>query len=316
MIDRTVSDGVETWNASPAEIVSAISRIDPVFLSTPIRRSTVLDRRFGAELIFKDETATPIRSFKGRGACNYVAQASDIEGMVCASAGNFGQGLAWACQTRGLPLTVFASRNAVPSKIMAMRSLGATVILEGADFDAAKEAAVSFATDRAMRFVEDGAHPAIAEGAGTIALEMTGDENALDGMIAPLGNGALIGGLGAWLRHASHSTKMIAVCAQGAPAMGMSVEQGKIITTRAVHTIADGIAIRVPVASAVAAVRAVTDEVLFVRDEHIQAAMALLNEELNLVVEPAGAVGLAALIAYPERWKGERLAIPLCGGNC
>jgi threonine dehydratase len=303
------------WNASPSEIMAAGSRIDPLFLATPLRRSSAFDRRFGAELLFKDETATPIRSFKGRGACNFIAQAPRIEGVVCASAGNFGQGLAWACRARGLPLTVLASLHAVPSKIAAMRSLGATVVLQGADFDAAKEAARSYAAASGLPYVEDGAHAAIAEGAGTIALELTEETEPFDCLIAPLGNGALVAGLGAWVKYASPATAMLAVCARGAPAMGLSVQQGRVVTADAADTIADGIAVRIPVPSAVLAVGAVVDEVLFVNDDHIRAAMALLEDELGLVVEPAGATGMAALIADPNRWRGKRLAIPLCGGN-
>lgn len=304
------------WSASPSEVIVARTRIDPVFLATPLRRSSALDRCFGAELLFKDETATPIRSFKGRGASNFIKQARETKGAVCASAGNFGQGLAWACRERGVPLTVFSSCHAVPSKILAMRSLGAKVVLEGRDFDAAKEAALSHATTRDLLYVEDGAHAAIAEGAGTIALEITEESGSFDCLIAPLGNGALVAGLGAWMKHINPNTQMIAVCAEGAPAMGSSVQQGKIIKAEVADTIADGIAVRAPIPSAVHAVRAVTDEVLFVQDDHIRAAMALLNAELGLMVEPAGAAGLAALIADPSRWAGKKLAIPLCGGNC
>jgi threonine dehydratase len=197
-----------------------------------------------------------------------------------------------------------------------MRALGATVVLEGADFDAAKEVALSYAAERDLLYVEDGAHAALAEGAGTIGLEITSEIGSVDCLIAPLGNGALVAGLGTWVKHSIRDSEMIAVCAQGAPAMGISVQQGKVIGADTVDTIADGIAIRVPVTSAVFAVRAVTDEVLFVQDDHIRAAMALLKDELSLVVEPAGAAGMAALLAHPERWKGKRLALPLCGGNC
>ena len=279
----------------------------------PLRRSAELDERFGCALLFKDETANTIKSFKGRGTSNYVAQLTDTNGLVCASAGNFGQGLAWAGAKRGIPVTVFASRNAVAVKIEAMRRLGANVILEGDDFDAAKDASRLYAERENLLFVEDGDEVTIAEGAGTLAAEIT-DEAEFDVMLVPLGNGALASGVGCWVKHAHPDAAMIAVGASGAPAMIESVRSGIIVNGPAA-TIADGIAVRVPVPFAVTTVREVVDEVVTVEDEHIRMAMALLRDALGLVVEPAGATGFAALIADPDRWRGRRVATPLCGGN-
>lgn len=303
------------WTASPAEISAARTRIDPVFLDTPLRRAAALDARFGAELLFKDETANPIRSFKGRGACNLVQQLSDGQGLVCASAGNFGQGLAWAARLSGQRLTVFASHHAVASKIEAMLQLGAVVLRKGEDFDAAKQAAMAYAAAKSLLYIEDGAVAAIAEGAGTLALEALDELGPLDAFVCPLGNGALAAGTGSWVKHQAPQTEMIAVAVTGAPAMARSVKEGTIVTTEKADTIADGIAVRIPIPSAVKAVREVVDDVLLVDDDHIRTAMRLLKNELGLVVEPAGAAGLAAIIASPERWRGKRVAVPLGGGN-
>jgi threonine dehydratase len=302
------------WTASSDHIRAALKRIDPVFLGTPLRRSPMLDAQFGAELVFKDETANPIRSFKGRGACNLMALL-DADGVVCASAGNFGQGMAWAARGRGLPLTVFASVNAVESKIEAMRKLGAKLVLQGEDFDDAKDAAASFAASEGLIYIEDGAHAAIAEGAGTLALEMTEEAGAFDIFLSPLGNGALAAGVGCWMKHSQPDARVVAVSAVGAPAMAQSVRDGVIVIGDSADTIADGIAVRVPIPSAVHAVREVVDDVVLVDDEPIRRAMALLKDALGLVVEPAGAAGFAAIVADPGRWRGKRIAIPLCGGN-
>jgi threonine dehydratase len=303
------------WNASPDGIITAADRIDPVFRDMPLRRSAKLDARLGVELLLKDETANPIRSFKGRGATNFAALLDGAPALVCASAGNFGQGLAWAARGRGLALTVFAARHAVPSKIEAMRRLGATVELAGADYDAAKAAAEAHAAAEGLFYVEDGAHAAIAEGAGTLAREITEEAGAFDVLIVPLGNGALAAGTGCWAKHVLPGVETVAVAARGAPAMAESVRTGRVIETTTAETIADGIAVRVPIPSAVPAVRAVIDDVVLVADEHIRTAMARVREALDLIVEPAGAAGLAALIADPGRWRGKRVAIPLCGGN-
>jgi len=142
------------WIPRPSEVTAATARIDPVFLGTPLLRSAALDRQFKAELLFKDETGTPIGSFKGRGACNLLAQMPPAAGVVCASAGNFGQGLAWAARKYAMPLTVFASQTAVGSKVAAMRSLGATVVQVGHDYDAAKSAAAEYSASDGLLYVD------------------------------------------------------------------------------------------------------------------------------------------------------------------
>ena len=289
--------------------------IDPAFLRSPMLRGTSLDRVTGAEVVLKVETLNPIRSFKGRGTELLAAGMKDQRPLVCASAGNFGQGLARAAVRRGMPVTVFAAERANPLKVAAMRTFGADVRLEGADFDAAKAAARRYAEGSGGSYIEDGALPEIAEGAGTIALELTEAGVAPDVMLVPLGNGALVSGLGTWLRHAAPSTRIVAVVAAGAPSMRLSFEQGRPVSTTTAETIADGIAVREPVPYALDSMRAVVDEVVTVTDAEIVRAMRLVHEHLGLVVEPAGAAGVAALFADAARWRGARVATPLCGGN-
>jgi threonine dehydratase len=243
---------------------------------------------------------------------------------VCASAGNFGQGLARAGARRGLPVTVFAAARANPRKVAAMRALGADVRLGGEDFDAAKAAARAFAADvaggaeGAALFVEDGARPEIAEGAGTIGLELTEVLSAgerPEAVLLPLGNGALATGVGAWLRHAAPGTRVVGVVAAGAPSMQRSFAAGAPVATAAADTAADGIAVREPVPYAVACLAATVDEVVAVRESDIAEAVRLLHAHVGLVVEPAGAAGLAAVLGDPGRWRGARVATVLCGGN-
>jgi len=296
-------------------IAATRDMIDPVFLDTPMRRSAALDRSIGARVQFKDETATPIRSFKGRGACAFVAGLVRADHLVCGSAGNFGQGLAWAARRRALPLTVFAATGAAACKVAAMRGLGADVRLAGHDYDAAKQAAEAHARSTGRIYVEDGAARAIAEGAGSIGVELSRNADAFDHILLPLGNGALVSGVGAWFRHAAPGVRIVAVAAAGAPAMAEAVLTGVPAPGARADTIADGIAVRVPIPYAVECVRRVVDDVVLVDDHAIRAAMTLIAEHLGLVVEPAGAAGLAALIAQPDRWRGQKVMVPLCGGN-
>jgi threonine dehydratase len=301
---------------SPARIVEAHHLIPPVFVGSALRTSPELDRQLGLSLWLKDETDNPIRSFKGRGTSLFVArELSEGSTLVAASAGNFGQGLAYAAIRAGHRVIVFAAETASPLKIEAMRRLGAEVVLHGSDLDAAKAEAWAFAADKGFRFVEDGAEPAIAEGAGTIALEITDALPSLDAVFVPLGNGALVTGMGSWLRHRSPQTRIVAVAAAGAPCMAHSFEAGQPLETPSADTIADGIAVRVPVPFAVSSMRDTVDEVVLVSDELILEAMRLVRRHLGQVVEPAGAAGLAGLIQKRRDYAGTRVATVLCGAN-
>jgi threonine dehydratase len=301
---------------SLGRIEEAARCIDPVFLGSPQYEAQILGDELGLRLVCKVETTNPIRSFKGRGTDYFLHRMGGEEGrLVCASAGNFGQGLAHAARKRNVPLTVFAAENANRAKVEGMRRLGAEVRLEGEDFDGAKAAARVLAESEGWRFVEDGREAEIAEGAGTIALELCRWPEPLDALLVPLGNGALLSGVGTWMKARAPSTEVIGVCAIGAPAMALSLREGVVNTTERVDTIADGIAVRVPVKEALSDLSGVVDDVLLVDDETMVEAMRLLFWKMGLAVEPAGAAGIAALLAHRERLAGALVATPLCGGN-
>ena len=302
---------------SAGRIEEAARVVDPVFLGSPQYEAEALGEELGLRLVCKVETANPIRSFKGRGT-DYLLHRSGGEAgrLVCASAGNFGQGLAYAARKRGVPVTVFAAMGASPVKVEAMRRLGAEVRLAGRDLDEAKEAARLFAEATAgVRFVEDGREPEISEGAGTIALELCRWSQPFDAVGVPLGNGALIPGMGTWTKAHAPETRVLGVCAAGAPAMALSLRGGRATSTEGVNTIADGIAVRVSIREALSDRSGVVDGVLLVDDNSMVRAMRLLFRHLGLVVEPAGAAGVAALLAHRERFAGSLVATPLCGGN-
>jgi len=296
-------------------VLAASALIDPVFLHTPLRSDAGLDAALGCRLFAKDETGNPIGSFKGRGAEFFAAtQLQPGEAIVCASAGNFGQGMARAATRRGHPCMVFAAEIANPVKLEAMRALGADVRLAGNDFDAAKAAAREYAQTHGLRFVEDGAEPAIAQGAGTIALELLA-EAAPDVVLVPLGNGALLEGIGSVLRARLPAAEIVAVVAAGAPSMKLSLEAGHAIETERADTIADGIAVRMPIASRLPQLRACCDRIAAVDEAQLMAAMRLLHRHFGIVVEPSGAAGIAATLAEPARYAGRGVATVLCGKN-
>lgn len=301
---------------STARIEEARRLIDPVFLNMPLVNDAALDRALGAEVRLKLEMDNPIRSFKGRGTGFFVA--SELPKgvpVVAASAGNFGQGLAYNAKRRGHDVTVFAARGANTAKIDAMRGFGAEVIVDGADFDEAKALASRHAERLGHLFVEDGAHASIAEGAGTIAAEVTDAVSGIDAFFVPLGNGALATGVGCWLKAVSPSTKVIAVAAEGAPSMAISWREGRIATTERADTIGDGIAVRVPVPFALECMKTTIDDVLLVSDNDLLSAMLLIHTHLGRRAEPAGVAGLAALIRNRAAFAGQRVATVICGAN-
>jgi threonine dehydratase len=302
-------------------IEEAARVIDPVFLHTPQFVDEALSQRLDMRVILKVELVNPIRSFKGRGADYFLYQlAGRPNRLIAASAGNFGQGLAYAARRWQVPVTIFAAHTANPLKVERMRLLGAEVHLAGDDFDAAKAAAREYAAQLSTgslqaTFVEDGAEPAIAEGAGSIAVELSRWPDPIDDVLIPVGNGALITGMGRWLKAVTPMTRVTGVCAAGAPAMERSWRSGHAIFTDQVNTVADGIAVRVPIPQAVDDMRETVDDVVLVDDKGIIDAMRLLFETLGLVVEPAGAAGLAACLNQRDRLRGMTVAVPLCGGN-
>ena len=283
---------------------------------TPVLSHAGLDRAVGARVLLKDESRGPIGSFKARGTDYFVATAVEpgVE-LVCASAGNFGQGLARSGRARGHTVTVFAATTANPLKIARMRALGAEVRLEGIDFDAARAGAMAYAAGKpGALYIEDSESPEIAEGAGTVARELTEAGLAFDAFFVPIGGGALANGCGAWLRHARPNCKIIGVGAAGAPANHASWKVGRALPGGPTKTIADGIAIREPAPYAIEHLAANIDDFVLVGEDQMLAAMRLLHSALGIAVEPSGAAALAAMIAY-KLTPGATVAGVLSGGN-
>lgn len=309
------SDVPPVTDLSLDAIARAARDINPVFRNSPQFEAEALGRALGARVLLKVETVNPIRSFKGRGTDFYVRSLrSAPPKLVTASAGNFGQGLAFAARARGIALDVFAAINANPLKVARMRQLGATVELAGRDFDDAKDHARAHAERLGVPFVEDGREPAIAEGAGSMAVELAAWPEPITVAVVPLGNGALLGGIATWLRHVSPSTRIVGVCAANAPAMRDSLRAGHPVQTMEANTIADGIAVRVPVPEALACLAPVVDDVVLVSEGALRQATAMIETETGLVAEPAGAAGIAALIEHQHLREG-LVATPLCGSN-
>jgi threonine dehydratase len=295
---------------TPEAIRAAHGSIDPVFLGSPQFVHDGLSSRLGIAVVVKVETVNPIRAFKGRGtwvAVHGLAGEGRIgsdRSVVVASAGNFGQGVAYAARAIGVPAVVFTSRNANRAKIARMRALGATVIEEGEDFDDARDASERYAAEHGAELLVDGDDPRIATGAATLALELTdaidaGQLPAIAVAMVPVGNGALIDGVGSWLRYASPDTKVIGVQAEGADAMTRSFTARRPIDTERADTYADGIASRVAIPRAVELMFGRVDSMMTVGEAALHEAQAELTDALGITVEGAAAASWAGLLAAP-----------------
>ena len=297
-------------------IALAASVVNPVFLNSPQFDCEPLSAALGAPLLLKVETQNPLRSFKGRGADFFMHQNAERladRALVCATAGNWGQAMAYVCCARKWPLVVYSATTANAYKVERMRALGAEVRLYSDDFDRAKEEAKRFCGNSGGYFVEDGCEASIAEGAGTIGRELLAAP-AFDTVLVPLGNGALLTGTGRWIKAHAPGVRVVGVCAEGADAMAASWHKGRTVNRGMADTIADGIAVRMPIAQALADMKGAVDDVLVVSDQAMERAMRMLFTHAGLMVEPAGVVGVAAVLEHAAL-RTQRLATVLCGSN-
>ena len=300
-----------------ARIRAARRVIDPVFLDTPLYRCEALEPGLGCAVSIKLETANPVRSFKARGTEVIASLLADhgSRAVVCASAGNLGQALAWSGRGRGLEVTVVASRFAPAVKLDRIRALEARLELVDGDFEAARERAAALARHDGIRLVEDSLDIETCEGAATIGLELAGTAGSFDAVLMALGGGALATGVGHVLKAWAPGVEVICVQPLGAPAMTHSWRQRRVVTTGPARTIADGVAGRRPIPAVLADLLLVADDAVLVSEASIIAGMRMLLDHAGLVVEPSAALGIAAILEDRDRFAGRHVVTIVCGSN-
>lgn len=296
---------------SPQRIVAATGKIDPVFLHTPQFVSENLSEALDREMLVKNETVTPIGSFKGRGTWLLSERLDRDRTWVCSTAGNFGQGVAYAARAHGASVEVFVSSEVAGAKRSGLRELGATVHVVDRPEPAASQYA-SASDDRLL--IVDGLDPEIAEGAGTIALELEA-AGPIDLAVVQIGDGALITGIACWLKSVRPETRIVGVCASGAPAMALSFAARRAVSTAETNTIASALAIRDPVPESLARVMALVDDIVLIDDDDLRAAQRLIRDTVDVRVEPAGAAGVAALMRHGAELQRGRAAVLLTGAG-
>ncbi|WP_235630665.1 threonine ammonia-lyase [Mycobacteroides abscessus] len=279
-----------------------------------------LSDRCGHEVRLKCENLQRTGSFKPRGAYNRISQLPGeqrVNGVVAASAGNHAQGVAWAATTLGIPSTVFMPVGAALPKIVATRAYGATVHLTGSTIDDALLAATEFAAETGAVLIHPFDHRDVVAGQATVGLEILEQLPEVGTIVVPAGGGGLVAGVAAVVKAARPEVRIVAVQAAGAAAWPVSLKAGHPVALESMDTMADGIAVGKPGAVPFEHVAALVDDVVTVSEEALSRGLLLCLERAKLVVEPAGAAAVAALLTLSAEELG--LTGPVCavlsGGN-
>ena len=299
------------------DIKDARERLEGVAVLTPLDRSRALSDRVGGEVFIKCENLQRTGSFKIRGAYNRISRLTQQErahGVVAASAGNHAQGVALAATLSHAPSTVYMPATAALPKIEATKRYGAEVVLEGKDIGACLEAAIASAEREGKVFVHPFDHPHVIAGQGTIGIEIAEQLPDAATVVVPVGGGGLISGIASAVKALRPRTRVVGVQATGAAAFPPSLERGEPVALEHLATIADGIAANCPGDLTFSHVRALVDEVVCVDDDQIAQALVFTAERMKLVLEPAGAAGVAAVMFDPGIVEAPALVV-LSGGN-
>ena len=297
-------------------IVEAAETIRPYLAQTPLLRSELLSAKLEADVWLKLETATPIASFKIRGALNAVIHAhhSGDQAVVTSSTGNHGQGVAYASRLLGMRSEIFLPKPANPVKAEMIKAFGGSLHEIGEDYDMAKTAALEYASEHDLKFINDGEAIDVMEGAGTIGYEIASQLSDIDLVLIPLGGGDLSSGCATALKVMQPQVKVISVQAKGSPAVTESFHAGEIVE-RPIDTIADGLATRLPPNLAMSVLWRLLDDAWLADDEMLLGAIHSLLTSAHVLTEPAGAAALAGACMHREQVKGKRVVLLLTGAN-
>jgi threonine dehydratase len=299
------------------DVLEARRRIRPHLEPTPLRHHPGLAELTGAETWVKHENFLPTGAFKVRGGINLVSRLGEDErerGVIAASTGNHGQSIAYAARLFGVGAVICAPADANRVKVAAMEELGAQVILQGADYDEAREHCERLARERGLRYVHSGNEPLLIAGVATGTLEALEARPDLDVLIVPVGGGS--GAAGACIAAGAINPELevIGVQSAQAPAAQRSWREGRL-TTAPNSTIAEGLATRTAFDLPQRVLREFLTDFVLVEDEEIRRAVTLMVERTRTLVEPAGAAPLAAAMRLRERLEGRRVGLVCSGGN-
>ena len=313
----------ETKYFPTVEAIDKASQVlDEILEPTPFQRNANLSDIYDAEVYLKREDLQMVRSYKIRGAYNKI-RTIDPElvenGIVCASAGNHAQGVAFSCSKLKIMGSIFMPVTTPRQKIEQVRMFGKEfieIILTGDTFDAANSAAIEYAQDNNKTFIPPFDDPKVMEGQGTIGLEIFNQsKEPLDYIFVPIGGGGLASGLGAYISRMSPSTKIIGVEPGGAPCMKAAIENGGPRKLEHIDKFVDGAAVQLAGTHTYEVCRQVLDDIVVVPEGAVCTTIIHMYNKSAIVVEPAGALAVAALKFYKDKIKGKRVACVVSGSN-
>ncbi len=301
-----------------SDVIEAQSVLKHIVKKTPLERSKSFSTMSGANVYLKLENLQTTGSFKVRGAYYMISRlpAEKIKnGVLCASAGNHAQGVAYAATQLGIKSTVYMPIFAPPLKVIATRSYGAEVILTGETFDDAFNAAMEYCSKNEATFVHPFNNKDIIAGQGTVGLEIFEQLDKIDAVLVPIGGGGLIAGIAVALKQLRPSIRIIGVEAEGAQSMKVSMESDKPVTLNSVNTIADGIAVKSPGDLTFNITKNLVDEILTVNDTEIAQTAYMLLQRSKILAEPAGVTSMAAVLFHKTDLTGKNVVPVISGGN-
>jgi threonine dehydratase len=308
---------IATQTLDASAVREAAAAIAPHIRRTPTERSDALSGLAGREVYLKLENLQKTGSFKIRGALNALMHMDErrrANGVITASAGNHGQGVAYAAKLLGVPALVVLPIGVPLAKLTAIQRAGAETVLTGETYDDAHAAAMDLVRERKLAYVHAFDDDDVIAGQGTLALEMLDDAPDLDTLVVPVGGGGLISGVALALSSLKARPRIVGVQAAGASAFADSFSSGKIVE-HPVATIADGIAVARPAERTLAITKRYVDDVITVTDEAIARTIVVLLERTKLLAEGAGAAALAAVLELDGRVGGKRVGVIISGGN-
>ena len=299
------------------DVLAARQRIAPYLPRTPLYSYGGLSDVLGTDVWVKHENHLPVGAFKVRGGVNLVAQLSAEErarGVVTASTGNHGQSIAYAARLFGVRAIVCVPEGANPVKLAAIRGLGAEIVVDGRDFDEARDRCVQLAAQHGYRYIHSGDEPHLIAGVATATLELLEDEPGIDVIVVPIGGGSGAAGACIAANAVRAGIEVIGVQSDAAPAAYRSWKERRLIEDR-METFAEGLATRVAFELPQRIMWERLDDFVLVSDDQIRTAIVTMIETTRNLVEAAGAAPLAAAVSLRERLAGKRVALICSGGN-
>ena len=301
---------------------NAAAVLSEILEPTPFKRNNNLSDIYDAEVYLKREDLQIVRSYKIRGAYNKIRSLSPDalqNGIVCASAGNHAQGVAFSCNKLNIMGSIFMPVTTPKQKIEQVRMFGKEfieIVLTGDTFDAANSAAIEYSQKNGKTFIPPFDDPKVMEGQGTIGREiMEQAKEKLDYIFVPIGGGGLASGLGAYIKAVSPETKIIGVEPGGAPCMKAAIENGGLVELEEIDKFVDGAAVKKAGALTYEVCKEVLDDIIIVPEGAVCTTIIQMYNKSAIVVEPAGALSTAALRFYADKIKGKKVACIVSGSN-